>query len=490
KPATAGPYYFGALVVFLFVLGLFVVKGPMKWWLLFATVVSFFLSWGKNMMWLTSFLLDYLPMYNKFRAPEMILVIAAFTFPLVGILGLHQILSGKVEKKDFRKGFTWALLITGGLSLLLFASPAIAGSFSSPFDRGMPDWLLPGILADRKELLKMDALRSFVIIAVGAGLLYLWHTGKIKNNVSLIVGLGILILFDLWGVDKRYLNSDNFELKRMAEHPFKKMPVDEAILKDKDISYRVLPLQNPWSDARTSYFHKNVGGYHAAKLRRYNELIDHELTPEINQMIKSFQTVTNADSIFAPLSAINMMNTRYLIYDLNKAPIVNPKALGNAWFVRRFKLVNNADEEIAALKNFDASSEAIIDKRFAQFVEGKNFQKDETGFIKLTEYQPNYLKYHAKAASGQLTVFSEIYYDKGWNAFVDGKPTPIFRVNYVLRAIILPAGEHTIEFRFKPKSYYTGNKISLASSFLLLLILAGFGFVEIRKMKFEKTARK
>lgn len=480
KPGTAGPYYFGAIVVFLFVLGLFIVKGPFKWWLLIAAVVSVLMAWGKNFMGLTSFLLDYLPMYNKFRAPEMTLVIAAFAFPLLGFLTLHQITTGKVDKKNFQKGMLWAFLLTGGISLLLFAAPGMSGNFSAPFDVNYPDWLLPGILADREKLLKTDAIRSFAFILAGAGLIYLWRLKKIKNNL-LYIGLGFFILIDLWSVDKRFLNNDNFVAKREAENPFPLTPADEAILKDKNLSFRVLPLQNPFQDARASYYHKNVGGYHAAKLRRYDELIEHRLIPEINTMINQFQSTASPDSVFAPLSSINMMNSKYIIYDLNSTPLVNPNALGNAWFVSRFSVVENADEEIRALDKFDPSEVAVVDKRVAGFVEGKNFQKDKNGFVRLTEYQPNYLKYESKAATEQLTVFSEIFYEKGWNAFVDGEKVPHFRVNYVLRAMVLPSGEHTVEFRFEPKSYYMGNKISLASSFIFMLLLLGFVYVEIRK---------
>lgn len=482
KPGTAGPYYFGAIVLFLFILGLFVVKGPVKWWLLSATIVSIVFSWGKNVMGLTSFLLDYLPLYNKFRAPEMTLVIAEIAMPLLGFWALNDIIAGKVDKKEFKKGFTWAFALTGGLSFLLFIAPGMAGSFSAPFDSNYPDWLMPGILADRKAMLKADALRTFLFVALGAGLLYFWHLKKVIKTV-LFVGLGFLILVDLWAVDKRYLNNDNFVSKRQAENPFPMMPVDKAILKDKSISYRVLPLQNPFQDARASYYHKNVGGYHAAKLRRYNEFIEHELVPEMSLMIQGLRASSPPDSIFAPLSGINMMNTKYIIYDLNSAPLLNPDALGNAWFVNGYKMVNNADEEIAALKDFKPAEEAIVDKRFAQFVEGKTFHKDTTGSVKLVEYEPNYLKYTAKASSEQLVVFSEVYYDKGWEAFIDDNQVPYFRVDYVLRALVMPAGEHTIEFKFKPKSYYVGNKISLASSLLLILAIIGYGFSEYKKWR-------
>lgn len=485
KPATAGPYYFGAIICFLFILGLFVVKGPKKWWLLSVTVLAILMSWGKNFMGFTNFLLDYLPMYNKFRAPEMNLIMANFAFPLLAILALHEIISEKVSKKEFQNGFLWALVTTGGLSLVFYLSPKMAGDFSAHFDSSYPEWLLPAIKADRMNLLKTDALRSFGFIVVSAALLYLGFLKKLKYNYVLI-GMGILILVDLWAVDKRFLNNDAFVSKREAKDPFPLMPVDEAILNDKSLSYRVLPLNNPWQDARASYYHKNVGGYNAAKMRRFNELIDHQLTPEMNSMIQRFQKTNSLDTIFGPLSAINMLNTRYIIYDLNSPPIQNPKALGNAWFVNSYKMVANADEEIAAMKTLKSENEAVIDKRFEEYVKGKNFTKDTIGFIELTEYEPNYLKYQTKANTEQLTVFSEIYYDKGWHAYIDGEKVPYFRVNYVLRAMVLPAGEHTVEFKFEPTSYYMGNKVSLASSILLLFLIAGFAYTEYVKKNLKK----
>ncbi len=458
QPSTAGPVYVGAIIVFLFVLGLFVVKGVYKWWLLSATVISIILSWGGNIMPLTSFLLDHLPLYNKFRAPSMTLVIAQFAMPLLGFVALNNILTGKVEKKIWLNGLKWAAIISGGLSLLFAVLPGFLGDFSNVSDSArFPDWLIDSVIEDRKSLLRMDAFRSFVFIALAAGALYLWNLKKIKTNFFIGV-LGVLILIDLWAVDKRYLNNDNFVSKREASNPFPEMPVDKAILQDKDLYYRVLPLQNPFQDARASYYHKNVGGYSAAKLRRFQEMIDYHFIPEMQQMIKGLQSGSQPDSVLNLLPAINMMNTKYIIYDLNSAPLPNPHALGNAWFVNDVNIVANADEEIASIKGIDPSNEAVIDKRFSEFVEGKKFRKDESGSIVLTEYEPNYLKYSTKANTDQLAVFSEIYYDKGWNAYIDGEKVPHFRVDYILRGMVLPAGEHTVEFKFHPKSYYTGNQ--------------------------------
>ena len=434
-------------------------------------------------MWLTSFLLDYLPLYNKFRAPTIILSITERAMPLLGFIALNDIISGKADKNVWLNGLKWAVIITGGITLIFALLPGIAGNFSNATDSARyPEWLIDSVIADRRAMLRSDSFRSFLFVILGAGALYLWHLQKIKTNLFIGI-LGILVLIDLWGVDKRYLNNDNFESKRVAENPFPMMPVDEEILKDKDLSYRVLPLQNPFQDARTSYYHKNVGGYHAAKLRRYQELIDHHLYPEMQKMITKLQGGNNMESIFNDLSAINMLNTRYIIYDLNQAPLRNPNALGNAWFVSEFEIVQNADEEITAMNDFNPSETAIVDQRFEQFLNGKKFTKDENGSINLTEYQPNYLKYSSKTDSEQLAVFSEIYYKKGWNAYIDGEKTPHFRVDYVLRAMILPAGEHTVEFKFEPQSYYIGNKISLASSLLLILAIIGYGFTELKKRK-------
>ncbi|HCE56597.1 MAG TPA: hypothetical protein DER09_02080 [Prolixibacteraceae bacterium] len=483
QPFTSGPVYVGAIVVFLFVLGLFVVKGVYKWWLAAATVVSIILSWGGNVMGLTSFLLDYLPLYNKFRAPSMTLVIAQIAMPLLGFIALNEILSGKVDKKIWLNGLKWSAGITGGIALVFALLPGIAGEFSNVADpQRFPDWLIDSVVADRKSLLRMDAFRSLVFIALAAGALYAWNLKKLNATLFTAI-LGVLILVDLWSVDKRYLNNDNFVSKREATNPFPEMPVDKAILQDKDLYYRVLPLQNPFQDARASYFHKNVGGYHAAKLRRYQEMIDNHLIPEIQELIQGLQAETHPDSVFAGLGAINMLNTRYLIYDLNQPPIKNNAALGNAWTVSKFQLVENADEEIETIKNINPAKEVVIDKRFAQNVNGISLTHDSIAQIVLTEYQPNYLKYSAKSSSEQIAVFSEVYYAKGWKAYIDGQEVPHFRVNYILRSLILPAGDHTIEFKFHPTSYYTGNKISLASSLLLLLAILGYAFSEYRKRR-------
>ena len=483
QPGTSGPVYVGAIIVFLFILGLFVVQGAYKWWLLFATIVSIVLSWGGNIMWLTSFLLDYLPFYNKFRAPSMTLVIAQFAMPLLGMITINNILTGKVDKKVWLEGLKWAVISTAGLALLFAVLPGITGNFSNAMDAAVyPEWLIDSVVADRRGMLRADAFRSFLLIVLTAGALWLWHKNKLKTT-SFVAVLAVLILIDLWAVDKRYLNNSHFISNRQVENPFPPTPADEAIFRDKDLYYRVLPLPNPFQDARASYHHKNVGGYHAAKLRRYQEVIDHHLMPELQQMVAGLQAGSSPDSIFENLAVMNMLNTRYVIYDLKQEPLRNYKALGNAWFVADFKMIGSADDEIAAMKDFNPSETAIIDQRFIDHVKSNNFEKDENGSIRLTEYQPNYLKYDYAATGEQLTVFSDIYYEDGWQAYIDGKKMPHFRVNYILRAMVIPEGEHVIEFKFEPDSYYFGNKISYASSLLLILVLIGYSVTVWRKRK-------
>ena len=414
----------------------------------------------------------------------MTLVIAEFTMPLLGIIALNDILAGKVDKSTWLSGFKWAFIITGGLSLLFAVIPGISGDFSNAYDAmRFPDWLIDSVLADRKNMLRTDAFRSFLFIAIAAAALYLWQIKKLKTT-PLIALFAVLILADLWAVDKRYLNNSHFVSKKQTENPFPVTPADQAIFADNTLYYRVLPLQNPFQDARTSYHHKNVGGYHAAKLRRYQELIEHHLQPEMQQMVTGLQASSSLnfmDSIFAELPVINMLNTKYIILDLNNAPLQNPHPLGNAWFVSDFKMVGTADDEIEAMKNFNPAETAIVNQQFISQVQGLTLAKDEAGKIELTGYQPNSLTYDFSASTKQLTVFSDIYYDKGWNAYIDGEPVSHFRVNYVLRALIIPEGKHTIEFRFEPKSYYAGNKVSLASSLLLVLAALGYGFSIRRK---------
>lgn len=488
QPFTSGPVYVGAFVVFLFILGLFILEGRLKWILFTATVLSILLAWGKNFMFFTDLFLDYFPMYNKFRAVSMALVIAELTIPILAILALQKILSdpGIIKKK--RREFLISLGLTAGISLLFYIVPTAffnflseqeASTFASykaggQYDPAQIDMYVSNLEAARIYIFKADAIRSFLFILAGAALLWLYSSKKIKKPL-LIAGVVIIILVDMIVVDKRYLNNDNFERKSKVENPYQLTQADQLILEDKDPNFRVYNTTvRPDQDARTSYFHKSLGGYHGAKLRRYQELIDHHISKN------------NID-------VFNMLNTKYFIVaDKNNNDLTvqrNVSALGNAWFVEDYSLVNNADEEINALNDFEPSKTAIVDKKFSTYLNDFRFSKDTLAKITLTDYRPNRLTYKSKTNSDQLAVFSEIYYDKGWNAYVDGELTPHFRANYVLRAMIIPAGEHTIEFRFEPRVYYTGEKVSLAASIVLILLVVGLGVWEYKKTE-AKTVRK
>ncbi len=481
QPWTS-PVYAGAIIVFLFILGLIIVRGAMKWWLLGATIVSILLSWGHNFMPLTDFFLNHVPGYNKFRAVSMILVIAEVCIPILGMLAVKEFFNPENDRKKLLKPLIIATSITAGICLVFGLLPDVFMSFMGPKDSmyaqqyQIPDWLVSAVREDRKSLLVMDAFRSMILILLTAGVLMtvLFRKMKIQYAYALLIAL---ILIDMFPVAKRFLNDKSFTSKSRVENPFNPSPADEKILKDTTPDFRVLNLTvDLFNDASTSYFHKSIGGYHGAKLRRYQELKDYCMDQEIQQFAHGMNTRS--------MPVMNMLNTRYIIIpDTSKTPFAlrNYDALGNAWFVKEFKLVNNPDAEIKALQNFDPRNTAIVDKKFES--ELKNYQpsRDSFDYIKLLKYKPNDLTYQAHSKNNGLAVFSEIYYPKGWNAYVDGKLIPHFRVNYVLRAMVLPAGDHQVEFKFEPTVFYTGEKISLISSISLILIILVVGAVEIRK---------
>jgi hypothetical protein len=349
---------------------------------------------------------------------------------------------------------------------------------------------MTAIQSDRHGLLTADSFRAFILIALTGAVLWLFAINKLKNKNIAFVIIGALVIFDMWAVDKRYLNAENFTSKSKMTAVFAKSKCDEAILADNTKDYRVLNLANPFNDGMTSYYHNSVGGYHGAKLKRYQELIENRLFDEITA-IKTAFSAKSIDSALAVtlknISVLNMLNTKYLIYNPEAIPLTNPYALGNAWFVDSYKLVANADSEIAAMKNFDPSITAIIDKRFETQVASYKNSKDSASTIKLSTYSPNDLVYESKTSKDQLAVFSEIYYAKGWNAYVDGKLTPYFRTNYVLRGMIVPSGTHKIEWKFEPTVYYTGEKISLAFNILLLLMIAAGIFLEYKNSRKNKV---
>lgn len=484
KAFTSGPVYFGALVCFLFVLGMFVIRNPMKWWLFACAIFFILLALGRNFDSFNSVLFHYLPMYNKFRTVEMALVIPGLIFPLIAVWGLKEVFSEHVDNVGLKKGLIYALVLTGGLCLVLWVMPSLFLDFHSSYDAQyqLPDWYYSALLLDRASLASADALRSFIFILLGASLLFWFYTSKNRLKISsiIVIGLALLMLVDLWGVDRRYLNDSNFITKNQSKEVHKMTAADTEIMKDKDASYRVLNLNNPFNETNTSYYHKSIGGYHAAKLRRYQELIDFRLVREISLLIGSLQKAQSVDDlyrIFAQCPSLNMLNTRYIIYNPEQPPLKNPFAFGNAWFVDSVQFVDNADEEITALDTLNPLKEAVVDKRFQQELEGFVPQVDSTATIVLAEYRPNRLVYKSEAEKEQLAVFSEIYYQPGWIATIDGKEVPHFRVDWTLRGLLVPAGEHEIVFEFKPEGYITASYVaSYSSLFILLLLLVAIGY--------------
>lgn len=485
---TAGPVYIGAVVIFLFILGLFIIKGPVKWWLAAITVIGIMLAWGHHFPLLTNFMLDHFPGYNKFRTVSMTLVMAEFAIPFLGILAINEILSGNIPKKEFLKAIKYTFFGLGGLILIFIA---IAGSFdmSNIYDQqrlqGI-DELISAVEKDRLAIFRSDAFRSLVFVVLTGALVYFAYLKKLKAATAIAL-FSVLILADLWPVNKRYLNSKNFVTKKEDRTPFSPSTADLVILQDKEPNYRVLNLSlSPLQDASTSWFHKSIGGYHGAKMRRFQELYDYHIQEEFMSLIETLQkrpVVAAIDSTMATMNALNMLNTRYVIFNADAPPLVNKHELGNAWFIDEIIRVTNADEEIAAVGNFDPSSQAIVDKRFDEYIESFDPEPDTSAKINLTEYRANYLKYSSSANSEQLAVFSEVYYDKGWQAYIDGKEVPHFRVDYLLRAMRVPEGNHVIEFKFHPRSYFLGEKVSLASSLILVLLSLGIFYREWKRQK-------
>lgn len=477
KSFTSGPVYVGALLCFLFVLGLFVVRHPLKWWLFAGGLFLTLLALGRNFDSFNDFMFHHLPMYNKFRTVEMALVIPGLVMPIIAFWGLRDVLSGRVDDERLKKGLFASLAITGGLSLLLWLMPSLFLDFRSAYDAHyqFPDWYYNALLMDRESLASADALRSLLFIVLGAALLCWYVTSANRPKAALFVSIGVavLMLADLWTVDKRYLSEKNFVRQRPSD-VYKESVADKAILEDKDPSYRVLNINNPFQETTVSYYHHSIGGYYAAKLRRYQELIDHRMQGELSQLIKALQEAKTANDLvgaFAASPTLNMLNTRYVIYNPEQPPLRNPFAFGNAWFVEQVRFVDNADAEIAALDELNPLREAVVDKRFSESLKGFTPAFDSTATIALESYRPNRLVYHTEAAHDQLAVFSEIYYQPGWSVTIDGKPVDHFRADWILRSMVVPAGKHEVVFEFKPQGYIRAAYVSSISSFAILLLL-------------------
>jgi hypothetical protein len=487
KPFTEGSFYFGATICFLFTLGLLIVKGRMKWWLVAVIILTMFLSFGKNWPYLSDLFFDYFPLYNKFRAVESILAVAAFCFTMLALLATNELITNPDKALVLRKSKI-ALYVTGGLCLLIAVVPDLFLSFKTSDHVNFIGQLSQGLkvdevtaqsignalIADRKAAAQADAVRSLLFILISFSLLW----GYLKNKLALThfsIALLLLVLIDMWGVDKRYLNVKSFVAKEDVTPP-QLREVDKQIELDKDPDYKVIDLtQSILSDATTPYFHKSIGGYSAVRLKRFEELVDVQFAKSINMNI------------------LGMLNTKYIITSDEKAPtlisVQNPSACGHAWFVNRIKYVKNADQEMAMIGDFSPKDEAVVHEEFKHLINYENRHPDQgISKIALVKYSPDHLVYQSSSTSVNIAVFSEVYYTKGWKMFIDGIEKPYFRANYILRAAQIPAGTHKIEFIFHPESYYTGEKISLAGSLLLVLLLAGVAFKGLKTSKSGRVA--
>ncbi len=469
QPIVAAPAYIGAIMIFLFVLGIFLVKGKLKKWLVAATIFSILLSWGKNFGFLTDLFIDYVPLYNKFRAVSSIQVIAELAVPILGILGLKVFFDNEVSNEEKIKSLKNSVIIVGGLALLFVVAGTSLFAFESINDvryENMAPGFTEALIADRKSVFFEDSLRTLLLVIGIVAVLWFFIKGKINKNIVLGVFF-VLILFDMVGIAKRYVNNDDFISKSKLEKPFPKSDINTEILKDKS-HYRVMNFMvNPMNDGSTSFYHNSIGGYHAAKPRRYQELFD-------------FQIAKNNFDV------LNMLNTKYIIFpdDNNRANVqINTDANGNAWFVEKIEFVNTADEEIKALDSINTKRVVIINSVYKKDLEGFSFQNDSTAIIQLKNYKANILTYESNAKTDQLAVFSEIYYKNGWIAYIDGNLTAHFRANYVLRAMIIPSGKHQIIFKFEPQIIKQGNTITLVSYLLLIFIPLGWYFKEKKSNK-------
>ena len=496
QPGTSGPVYVGAFVMMLFILGLFIVKGPVKWALLAATILSILLSWGRNFMGFTDFFLDYVPMYAKFRTVASILVIAEFTIPLLAMLALKKLLDEPEQMKPRMKYVGISFLLTGGIALLFSLMPSLFfDSFISSGElraiQTLPAEYIQPLTANltemRQAVFTADSLRSFYIILAGTGILLSVVYGKLKKEYAVGIIL-VLCLVDLWTVNKRYLNDEMFVPKEEREAPQAKTQTDELILRDEGLDYRVLNLaSNTFNENETSYYHKSIGGYHAAKLRRYQEMIEAYINPEIQRLFGAVSeaegdmTKVNGDSI---CPVLNMLNTKYFIFPLQggqTVPIQNPYVYGNAWFVDQITYVDNANKEIEAVGKIDLRHQAVADAKFKTQL-GEAAVQDTASIVKITSYEPNRLTYDVNSGKGGVLVFSEIYYP-GWTATVDGEAVELGRVNYILRAIHIQPGQHQVELAFFPKSVDMTETIAYIAFVLLLLILIFVVVSQFRQRK-------
>lgn len=492
---TSGPVYVGAIVCFLFLLGCFYYKGRLKWWLIAATVVSILLAWGKNFPILTDPMFDYFPLYNKFRTVEMALVIATVTIPMLGMLGLKTLCDYPEEIK-YRPGkFFGAMGLTAGVALILAAFPTLFYDFLTPEEStslaGLkaqnPAYglLEQGLVEARVAIMRSDAVRSAVMVILASGALWFFSVRKINVKIMLAT-VGVLTLIDLWGVDRRYLSTDMFKSKSETGNTFAMQKADKTILADK-APHRVMALYcNPFNEVYTSYYHHSIGGYHGAKLRRYQDVIDRYLAPDWQRLTAAMQKGDYAgiDAALSQSNALAMLNCRYLIYNPQQDPIVNHYALPEAWYVSSARRGGSADEAIDLIGKMDIGSECVVEG-----TAGGAFETDSAAWVRQTSYTPNSVSYECNSGKDGMVVFSEIYYPAGWHATIDGKEAEIIRADYILRALRVPAGGHRIEFHFTPESYSKGNIISTAASVIVILLsIGGAAYALTGKKKEEGRA--
>ncbi len=484
QPFTAGPMYMGAIAIFLFVLGLGLYKGREKWWLLAATIIAILMAVGSHFMAFTEFCFKYLPLYNKFRTVSMALVVLQVSLPVLGFLTLDRIVRGEYSKKELVKASWIALAVTGGFCFLCWLAPGMFGSFSGASDESMQDILVDALVKDRIALFKADAIRSLLLILASFALLFWAFSPKGQTeHAKAFAGYGrkwvaavcicLFAALDLFAAGKRYLNADDFVTPKDFNKPFAERPVDKMILEDQDPQYRVLDITvNVFNSSVPSYRHKNVGGYSPAKLQRYQDLIDHYLTGEINGIYKALGDAETLDDVASYMAdntpVLNALNTRYLIVDDKYPPVENYAALGPAWFVDSVVPAATPDEEIALIGQVDLRTQAVVDARSVPGVTSTV----PGGTIEMTSYTPNEVRYRYSTPQDRVAVFSEVFYPNGWTASVDGQPLNIFRADWTLRGALLPAGDHEVVMRFAPQSYKTGATVSLIASLLLLLMLA------------------
>ncbi|HVW12282.1 MAG TPA: YfhO family protein [Mucilaginibacter sp.] len=484
KPSTSGPYYFGAVICFLFIFGLLTVKSRFKWWLLATVILTMLLSFGKHFPLVSDIFFKYFPLYNKFRTVESILAVTGFCFAILAILAIREIIDTPDKTAIFKK-LKLSLYITGGLTLLLIVLPDLLLSFRSPDqangtsqlaqlmkgDSATANAVSSAVVRDREGMERSDAIRSLVFILVAFAIAWAFIKQKINATV-LSVAFFALILIDLWQVDKRYLKDESFADKQESLQP-KERQIDQLINLDHDPDYRVVDLnQAPTYDVVTPFFHKSLWGYSAAKLKRFDEILDNQFSKSVNHDV------------------LDMMNVKYIITQNPQTGDMtsqkNETACGHAWFIKDVEYVKNADEEMKAITAFSPKEKVIVDEKFKNLIAGKSLAVDPNATIDLVSYSPDHMVYKSGGTTNQIAVFSEVYYDKGWKMYIDGKEQPYFRADYILRAAVIPAGNHKIEFIFHPASYYTGEKISLAGSIVLVLALGGAIFLGIRQKSAEE----